>query len=63
MSHVKNYCKNHLNTDHFLTYADNYAIGYFKKQVSLEFFLFLSSYFIRDLLLKLAWKNQFGWDI
>ena len=33
MSHVKDYSRNHLDTDHFLTYADNYAIGYFKKQV------------------------------
>jgi histone acetyltransferase len=32
MSHVKDYFKSHYNGLHFLTYADNYAIGYFKKQ-------------------------------
>ena len=34
MSHVKNYVKRKHGTQHFLTYADNYAIGYFKKQAS-----------------------------
>merc|ERR1711871_890573 len=32
MNHLKETVKKD-NIDHFLTYADNYAIGYFKKQV------------------------------
>ena len=32
MSHLKDYVKSTSDTMHFLTYADNYAIGYFKKQ-------------------------------
>ncbi|KAJ3370177.1 histone acetyltransferase [Kappamyces sp. JEL0680] len=32
MSHVKDYVLTAHNCKHFLTYADNYAIGYFKKQ-------------------------------
>lgn len=31
MNHLKQYVKS-INLTHFLTYADNYAIGYFKKQ-------------------------------
>jgi histone acetyltransferase len=32
MNHLKNYVKASSDVMHFLTYADNYAIGYFKKQ-------------------------------
>lgn len=32
MNHLKDYVKNSSPIRHFLTYADNYAIGYFKKQ-------------------------------
>ncbi|KAL3900755.1 MAG: hypothetical protein SGCHY_001128 [Lobulomycetales sp.] len=32
MSHVKDYVRHAHDVRHFLTYADNYAIGYFKKQ-------------------------------
>lgn len=32
MNHLKDYVKNTSKVRHFLTYADNYAIGYFKKQ-------------------------------
>lgn len=32
MNHLKDYVKNTSPIEHFLTYADNYAIGYFKKQ-------------------------------
>ncbi|KAJ1554523.1 histone acetyltransferase, partial [Cladochytrium tenue] len=32
MSHVKDYVAEALGVRHFLTYADNFAIGYFKKQ-------------------------------
>ncbi|KAJ3087012.1 histone acetyltransferase [Quaeritorhiza haematococci] len=32
MSHVKDYVGKAYGIQHFLTYADNYAIGYFKKQ-------------------------------
>lgn len=32
MNHLKDYVKNTTQIMHFLTYADNYAIGYFKKQ-------------------------------
>ena len=32
MSHLKDYVKTTSDVDSFLTYADNYAIGYFKKQ-------------------------------
>lgn len=32
MSHLKDYVKSTSDVMHFLTYADNYAIGYFKKQ-------------------------------
>ena len=34
MSHVKDYVARALDIQYFLTYADNFAIGYFKKQVS-----------------------------
>ena len=35
MNHLKDYVRqSHIGVDHFLTYADNYAVGYFKKQVS-----------------------------
>jgi hypothetical protein len=33
MNHLKDYVKSSTSCMHFLTYADNYAIGYFKKQV------------------------------
>lgn len=33
MNHLKDYVKASTKCMHFLTYADNYAIGYFKKQV------------------------------
>ncbi|KAI8137787.1 putative histone acetyltransferase [Fennellomyces sp. T-0311] len=32
MNHLKDYIAKNTNMKHFLTYADNYAIGYFKKQ-------------------------------
>ncbi|KAI7890296.1 uncharacterized protein EV154DRAFT_422145 [Mucor mucedo] len=32
MNHLKDYVSGHTNVKHFLTYADNYAVGYFKKQ-------------------------------
>ncbi|KAF2862028.1 histone acetyltransferase GCN5 [Piedraia hortae CBS 480.64] len=32
MSHLKDYVRSTSDVMHFLTYADNYAIGYFKKQ-------------------------------
>lgn len=32
MNHLKSYAQQ-IGIYHFLTYADNYAIGYFKKQV------------------------------
>jgi hypothetical protein len=32
MTHVKDYVREAYDIQHFLTYADNYAIGYFKKQ-------------------------------
>ena len=32
MNHVKDYCKDHEKITHFLTYADNNAVGYFAKQ-------------------------------
>lgn len=32
MNHLKDYCRATSNVKYFLTYADNYAIGYFKKQ-------------------------------
>ena len=36
MNHLKDWVKlAHPNINHFLTYADNYAFGYFKKQVGL----------------------------
>ena len=35
MNYLKEYVKRLGNVQYFLTYADNYAIGYFKKQVCL----------------------------
>ena len=32
MNHLKDYVSEHTNMKHYLTYADNYATGYFKKQ-------------------------------
>jgi histone acetyltransferase len=32
MNHFKEYCKHELGIHYLLTYADNFAIGYFKKQ-------------------------------
>lgn len=32
MNHLKDYVRSTMSIKHFLTYADNYAIGYFKKQ-------------------------------
>ncbi|KAG1451114.1 hypothetical protein G6F56_008168 [Rhizopus delemar] len=32
MSHLKDYISEHTNMKHYLTYADNYATGYFRKQ-------------------------------
>jgi histone acetyltransferase len=32
MNHLKDYVSGHTNMKHYLTYADNYATGYFKKQ-------------------------------
>jgi histone acetyltransferase len=39
--HLMDHFKKHIqdtydNVDYFLTYADNYAVGYFKKQVGIE---------------------------
>ncbi|KAK3816323.1 MAG: histone acetyltransferase [Benniella sp.] len=34
MNHLKDYISENTDVRHFLTYADNYAIGYFKKQAS-----------------------------
>lgn len=36
MNHLKDHVKGVSDVMHFLTYADNYAIGYFKKQVGAE---------------------------
>ena len=33
MNYLKEYVKSVAGITHFLTYADNYAVGYFKKQV------------------------------
>jgi histone acetyltransferase len=33
MNHLKDYISANTNMRHFLTYADNYATGYFRKQV------------------------------
>lgn len=38
MNHLKDYIASNTNMKHFLTYADNYAIGYFKKQVRVRYF-------------------------
>ena len=35
MNHLKDHIKATSTSRHFLTYADNYAVGYFKKQVSI----------------------------
>jgi hypothetical protein len=37
MNRLKDYIRNTYEgrVEHFLTYADNYAIGYFKKQVNM----------------------------
>lgn len=32
MNHLKSYVRRTSEVEHFLTYADNYAVGYFKKQ-------------------------------
>jgi histone acetyltransferase len=32
MNHLKSYVRRSSEIEHFLTYADNYAVGYFKKQ-------------------------------
>ena len=32
MNHLKSFVRKTTDVEHFLTYADNYAIGYFKKQ-------------------------------
>ncbi|KAI8889729.1 putative histone acetyltransferase [Backusella circina FSU 941] len=32
MNHLKDYVAENTNVKHFLTYADNYAVGYFRKQ-------------------------------
>ncbi|KAJ1669408.1 histone acetyltransferase, partial [Spiromyces aspiralis] len=32
MNHLKDHILSTTKAEHFLTYADNYAIGYFKKQ-------------------------------
>jgi histone acetyltransferase len=32
MNHLKAHVRKTTDVDHFLTYADNYAVGYFKKQ-------------------------------
>ena len=34
MNHLKDHIRSTYDIQYFLTYADNYAIGYFKKQVS-----------------------------
>lgn len=33
MNHLKNHVRQTSDVEYFLTYADNYATGYFKKQV------------------------------
>ena len=42
MNHLKDYHTRH-GVLNFLTYADEYAIGYFKKQVFFIFYMFLLS--------------------
>jgi len=38
MNHLKDYITTTTKIKHFLTYADNYAVGYFKKQVLFIYF-------------------------
>jgi histone acetyltransferase len=39
MNHLKDHIREAFPTiTHFLTYADNYAVGYFKKQVCIVLF-------------------------
>lgn len=42
MTQVKDYVRFAYHIEHFLTYADNYAIGYFKKQGT---FILFGNYF------------------
>lgn len=60
MNHLKDHILKDTNAKHFLTYADNYAIGYFKKQVSFCMTIILISK--RDSHVRLASQSQCGWD-
>ncbi|KAJ1918571.1 histone acetyltransferase [Mycoemilia scoparia] len=48
MNHLKEYIRNNTLAEHFLTYADNYAIGYFKKQASANTRMYIKSCFYWD---------------
>lgn len=50
MNHLKEFVKKR-GIEYFLTYADNYAVGYFKKQVSSGVTSVIMHSFIRDFLL------------
>lgn len=55
--HLMDHFKKHIqdtyeNVEYFLTYADNYAVGYFKKQVIAVIILLLASLIGRTGLLK-----------
>lgn len=51
MNHLKQYARDVDDLTHFLTYADNNAVGYFTKQVCLLTLFSMS----RVLMGKLAW--------
>lgn len=44
MNHLKQHARDADGLTHFLTYADNNAVGYFIKQVQFTFFFFSSAF-------------------
>jgi hypothetical protein len=59
MNHLKNHAQT-IPIYTFLTYADNYAIGYFQKQVSCVVCLNNAK---RDLQRQSTWKERNGWAL
>ncbi len=53
MNHLKDYHLKH-NVLHFLTFADEFAIGYFKKQVSFEAV-------IKPKVMVYPWRHTLAW--
>ncbi len=60
MSQFKDYIYNTYGIRYYLTYADNYAVGYFRKQVGRLWMWWVQERACRDSPRRLRWMNPYG---